>query len=125
MKFFTASYSKYLIAALCIVTIGKPEMAILHYHFMFLHKEKLLIFVCLWRLSLKPGFGGYGHSFGGCDGLGGLGGFEKLNGFGGFDGFSGFGGFDGFSGFSGFSGFDGFDRFGRFDGFGGFTGFDG
>ena len=47
------------------------------------------------RLSLKRGFGGCGHGFDGCDGLGGL------VRFGGLDGFSGFGGFDRFSGFDG------------------------
>ena len=40
----------------------------------------------LGRLSLKRGFGGCGHRFDGCYGLGGL------------YGFSGFGGFDGFDG---------------------------
>ena len=44
-------------------------------------------------LSLKRGFGGCGHGFSLCDGLGGLGGF---------------GGFSGFNGFSGFSRFDGY-----------------
>ena len=38
----------------------------------------------LW-LSLKRGFGGCRHGFGGCDGLG------RLNGFGEFDGLGGFG----------------------------------
>ena len=46
-----------------------------------------------WWLSLKHGFGGCGHRFGGCDGLGGLGGFGRFGGFSGFDGFSGFGRF--------------------------------
>ena len=53
-------------------------------------------------LYLKPGFGGYGHGFDGCDRLGGLCRFDGLcgiDGLGGFDGFSEFGGFDGFSGF--------------------------
>ena len=50
-------------------------------------------------LSLKRGFGGCGHGFGGCD---------RLGGFGGFDGLGGFGRFDGFSEFDGFSRFDGF-----------------
>ena len=48
------------------------------------------------KLSLKRGFDGYGHGFGGCNGLGGLGGFNGLSGFGGFDGISGFDGFGGF-----------------------------
>ena len=41
-------------------------------------------------LSLKRGFGGYGHGFGGCDGLGGLGGFGRFDGLSGFDGFGEF-----------------------------------
>ena len=32
-------------------------------------------------LSLKRGFGGCGHEFGRCDGLGGLGGFNGFSGF--------------------------------------------
>ena len=55
-------------------------------------------------LSLNRGFGGCGHGFNGCDGLGGLGGFggfDELGGFCRFDGFSRFRGFDGFSGFDG------------------------
>ena len=32
-------------------------------------------------LSLKRGFGGCGHGFGRCDGLGGLGGFNGFSGF--------------------------------------------
>ena len=55
------------------------------------------------RLSLKRGFDGGGHRFGGCDGLG------------------GFDGFDGLGGFSGFNGLDGFGRLDRFSGFGGFA----
>ena len=52
---------------------------------------------CNWqRLSLKRGFGGCGHGFGGYDGLGG---FDRFDGFSGFDGL---GGFDRFSGFGGF-----------------------
>ena len=38
------------------------------------------------RLSLKRGYSGCGHGFGGCDGLDGFGGFDGLSGFGGFDG---------------------------------------
>ena len=45
------------------------------------------------RLSLKCGFDGCGHGFGGCDRLGGFGGFNGLSGF---DGFSGLGGFGAF-----------------------------
>ena len=54
--------------------------------------EKYLVSLVslIFRLSLKRGFGGCGHGFGGCNGLGGLGGF------GGFCGFSGFGEFGGF-----------------------------
>ena len=44
------------------------------------------------RLSLKRGYSGCGHGFGGCDGLDGFGGFDGLSGFGGFDGFTGFDG---------------------------------
>ena len=69
----------------------------------------------------KRGFGGCGHGFDGCDGLGGFGGFDGFSGFGGFDGLGGFCGFDGFSGFGGFNGFSGL---GGFDGLGGFCGFD-
>ena len=50
-------------------------------------------------LSLKRGFGGHGHGFGGCEGLGGLGGFSGLGRFGRFEGLSGFDGFGGFSEF--------------------------
>ena len=50
-------------------------------------------------LSLKSGFGGCGHGFDGCEGLGGL---DGLSGLGGFDGFGGLGGFSGFDGFGGF-----------------------
>ena len=46
----------------------------------------------LGRLSLKRGFGGCGHRFDGCYGLGGLGGFSR---FGGLDGLGRFCGFDG------------------------------
>ena len=53
----------------------------------------------LTGLSLKRGFDGCGHGFGGCDGLGRLGGFNGLRGFGGFDGLDGFDGFGGFGGF--------------------------
>ena len=53
------------------------------------------------RLSLKLGFGEYGHGFDRCDRLDELGGFDGLGGFGGFNGFSGFGGFDGLGGFDG------------------------
>ena len=56
-------------------------------------------------LSLKRGFDGYGHGFGGCDGLGGLGGF------GGFDGLAGLNGFNRFSWFDGFSRLGGFSWF--------------
>ena len=48
------------------------------------------------RLSLKRGFDGYGHGFGGCGRLGGLGGFGGFDGLDGFNGFSGLGGFGGF-----------------------------
>ena len=41
-------------------------------------------------------FGGCGHRFNRCDGLGKLGGFDGLGEFGRFDEFSGFGGFGGF-----------------------------
>ena len=68
-----------------------------------------------WRLSLKRGFDGWEHRFGGCDRLGGLGGYN---------GHSGFGGFDGLDGFDGFSGLDGLGGFGRFSRFNGFSGFD-
>ena len=54
------------------------------------------------RLSLKRGFGGYGHGLGRYDGLGGLGGLSGLGGFGGFDGLGGLEGFGGFSGFGRF-----------------------
>ena len=37
-------------------------------------------------LSLKLGFGGCGHDFGRCNGLGGLGGFDGFGGFGGLGG---------------------------------------
>ena len=53
-------------------------------------------------LSLKHGFGGCGHGFGGWNGLDVHGLFNRLGGFGGFDGL---GGFDGFAGFHGFGGF--------------------
>ena len=52
----------------------------------------------IW-LSLKRGFGGCGHGFGECSGLGG---FDRL------DRFDGLGGFDGFSRFNGLGEFDGF-----------------
>ena len=57
--------------------------------------EKYLISLVslIFRLSLKRGFGGCGHGFGGCDGLGGLGGFGGFGGIGGFSGFGEFGGF--------------------------------
>ena len=42
------------------------------------------------RLSLKRGFGGCGHGFDRCDGLGGLRGFDGFRGFGGFNGLGGF-----------------------------------
>ena len=64
--------------------------------------QKLLI---NW-LSLKHGFSGYGHEFGGCYGFG------RLSGFGGFNGLGGFGIFNELGGFSAF------DGLGRFDGFG-------
>ena len=47
-------------------------------------------------LSLKQGFGGCGHGFGGWNGLDVHGLFNRLGGFGGFDGFAGFHGFGGF-----------------------------
>ena len=57
-------------------------------------------------LSLKRGFGGCGHGFGGCDIIDGLDGLSGFDGLGGFDGFSGFNGFSEFGGFDGFSGID-------------------
>ena len=44
-------------------------------------------------LSLKHGFGRYGHGFGGCNKLGGRDRFDGLDGFGGFGGFNEFSGF--------------------------------
>ena len=46
-----------------------------------------------FRLSLKRGFGGCGHGFDGCDGLGRRGRLDGLGGFGGFDLLGGFCGF--------------------------------
>ena len=66
---------------------------------------------CFDGLSLKRRFGGCGHGFSGCDGLGELGGFNGLGGFGGFDGLSGFDRLIGFDEFSGFDGFSGFSEF--------------
>ena len=43
--------------------------------------------VLISRLSLKRGFGAFGHGCDGCDGLGGLGGFGRFDRFDGFDGF--------------------------------------
>ena len=45
------------------------------------------------RISLKRGFGGYGHGLGRYDGLGGLGEFSGLGGLSGLGGFGGFGRF--------------------------------
>ena len=67
------------------------------------------------RLSLKRGFDGCGHGFGGCDGLGGLDGFNGLSEFDRSDELDEFGGFSGFGGFGGFGGLE------RFWGFGGFV----
>ena len=64
-------------------------------------------------LSLKRGFGGCGHGFGGCEGLDG---FDRLGGCDIIDGLDGLSGFDGLGGFDGFSGFNGFSEFGGFDG---------
>ena len=66
--------------------------------------------VCKQWLSLKRGFGGCGHGFGGCDG------FSGFDGLGGLSGCDGLDGFDRLTGFDRFSGFNGFSRFGGFDG---------
>ena len=50
------------------------------------------------RLSLKHRFGGCGHGFSECDGLGELSGFSRLGESGEFNGFSGFDGFRRFGG---------------------------
>ena len=70
-----------------------------------IYRILLLMFL---RLSIKCGFGGWGHGFSGCDRLGRLGEFD------GFREFSRFNGFSGIGGFSGLGGFDGLGGFGRF-----------
>ena len=68
------------------------------------NEKKILakLLVSISRLSLKRGFSGCGHGFGGRDGFDRLGGFNGLGGFGGFNGLSGFGGFSVLGRFSGF-----------------------
>ena len=44
---------------------------------MFNERWPQILLHILLRLSLKPGFGGCGHVFSGCDGLGGLDGFGQ------------------------------------------------
>ena len=51
-------------------------------------RNHAFLFLFSW-LSLKRGFGRFGHGFGRCNGLG------RFDGFDGFSGFSGIGGFDG------------------------------
>ena len=82
----------------CFSVILTPDMYVRHNDQTSAKNNYWLDICTVQRLSLRHRFGGWGHRFGECDGLGGLSGLNRLGVSGEFNGFSGFEGFRRFGG---------------------------